>query len=48
MSMFRKLKLDSYFSQCNKKINSKWFKILDVRPEILKLLQEEKEKHLNI
>jgi hypothetical protein len=38
-SLCKNLKLDSCLSPC-KNINSKWIKDLDIRPEILKLVQE--------
>jgi hypothetical protein len=37
--IFKKLKLDPYLSPCAS-INSKWIKDLNIRPKILKLVQE--------
>jgi hypothetical protein len=39
ISTYRRLKLDPCFSPCSK-INSKWIKDLNIRPETLKWLQE--------
>jgi hypothetical protein len=39
ISACRKVKLDSFLSPCAS-INSKWIKDLNIRPEILKLVQE--------
>jgi hypothetical protein len=39
ISKWRKLKHDHYLSHHRKKMNSKWIKDLDVRPELLKLLK---------
>jgi hypothetical protein len=39
ISTCRRLKLNPYLSSCTK-INSKWTKDLDIRPETLKQLQE--------
>jgi hypothetical protein len=45
LSACRKLKLDSCLSPCTS-INSKWIKDLNIRPEILKLVQERAETTL--
>jgi hypothetical protein len=47
ISACRKLKLDPCFSPCTS-INSKWVNDLDIRPEILQLVQEGAENTLEL
>jgi hypothetical protein len=46
ISTCRRMKLGPCLSSCTK-INSKWIKDLDIRPETLKQLQEAEEIHCN-
>jgi hypothetical protein len=41
------MKIDTYLSPCTK-LNSKWIKDLNIKPDILNLIEKEEEKNLEL